>query len=55
MNCDSTSIESGPTRFEQAYNAGQTTQAQAGRVVAVENRGRRKIGYTGTFVSFERA
>jgi hypothetical protein len=48
-------VESAPTRFEQAYNAGQTTQVPAGRVVAVKKRVRRKIGYKGAFVSFERA
>ncbi len=48
-------VESAPTRFEQAYNSGQTTQVPAGRVVAVRKRVRRKIGYNGTFVSFERA
>jgi len=48
-------VESAPTRFEQAYNSGQTTQVPAGRVVAVRKRVRRKIGYKGTFVSFERA
>ena len=48
-------VESAPTRFEQAYNSGQTTQVPAGRVIAVRTRVRRKIGYNGTFVSFEHA
>lgn len=48
-------VESGPTRFEQAYNAGKTTQLPAGRVIAVGKRVRRKIGYKGIFMSFERA
>jgi hypothetical protein len=48
-------VETTPTRFEQAYNSGQTTQVPSGRVVAVNKRVRRKIGYNGTFVSFERA
>ncbi|MHC1728701.1 MAG: DUF6088 family protein [Syntrophobacteraceae bacterium] len=48
-------IESVPTRFEQAYSSGLTTQVPAGRVVGVRKRVRRKIGYKGTFVSFERA
>jgi Transcriptional regulator, AbiEi antitoxin len=47
-------IESGPTRLEKAYNAGQTTQVPAGRVIAVKKRVRRKIGYDGAFLSFER-
>jgi len=48
-------VESGPTRFEQDYNAGKTTQVPAGRVIAVRKRVRRKIGYKGIFMSFERA
>jgi hypothetical protein len=48
-------IKSGPTRLEKAYNAGQTAQVPAGRVIAVEKRVRRKIGYNGTFLSFERS
>ena len=48
-------VESAPTRFEQAYNAGKTTQVPAGRVIAVRKRVRRKIGYKGIFMSFERA
>jgi Family of unknown function (DUF6088) len=48
-------IETEPTRLERAYNAGQTTQVPAGRVVAVRKRVRRKIGYNGVTLSFERA
>jgi hypothetical protein len=48
-------VETGPTRLEQAYNAGRTTQVPSGRVVAVNKRVRRKIGYDGIFVGFERA
>jgi hypothetical protein len=48
-------IETAPTRLEQAYNAGRTTQVPAGRVIAVKKRVRRRIGYNGTFLSFERA
>jgi hypothetical protein len=44
-----------PTRLEQAYNAGQTTQVPTGRVVGVTGRVRRRIGYNGVFLSFERA
>lgn len=43
-----------PTKFEKAYSAGETTQVPAGRVIAVRKRVRRKIGYNGTYVSFER-
>ncbi len=48
-------VKSGPTRFEQAYRAGETTQVPAGRVIIVKKWVRRKIGHNGTFVSFERA
>lgn len=48
-------IETIPTRMEQAYNAGKTTQVPAGRVIAVCKRVRRQIGYGGVFMSFERA
>jgi hypothetical protein len=47
-------IETAPTRLEQAYNAGRTTQVPSGRVVAVNKRVRRKIGYDGIYVGFER-
>lgn len=48
-------IETEPTRLERAYSAGHTTQVPAGRVVAVRKRVRRKIGYNGVTLSFERA
>jgi hypothetical protein len=48
-------VETAPTRLEQAYNSGRTTQVPSGRVVAVRKRVRRKIGYDGIFVGFERA
>jgi hypothetical protein len=48
-------IETAPTRLEQAYNEGRTTQVPAGRVIAVRKRVRRRIGYGGNVMSFERA
>lgn len=48
-------IETAPSRMEQDYNAGRTTQVPTGRVVAVRSRVRRKIGYNGIALSFERA
>lgn len=48
-------IATAPTRLEQDYSAGRTTQVPAGRSLAVQKRVRRKIGYNGTFLSFERA
>ncbi|MGE3280095.1 MAG: DUF6088 family protein [Alphaproteobacteria bacterium] len=48
-------VETVPTRLERAYNAGETTQVPTGRVVGVTRRVRRKIGYNGVNLSFERA
>ncbi len=48
-------IETVPTRLERAYNAGETTQVPTGRVVGVRRRVRRKVGYGGINLSFERA
>ena len=48
-------VETVPTRLERAYNAGETTQVPTGRVVGVTRRVRRKIGYNGVTLSFERA
>jgi hypothetical protein len=48
-------IETVPTRLEQAYNSGATTQVPTGRVVGVRRRVRRKIGYGDVNLSFERA
>jgi hypothetical protein len=48
-------IETVPTRMERAYNDGETTQVPTGRVVGVTRRVRRKVGYGGVNLSFERA
>ena len=48
-------VETLPSRIEQAYNAGRTTQVPTGRVVGVNRRVRRKIGYGDINLSFERA
>jgi hypothetical protein len=48
-------IETLPSRSMQDYNAGRTTQVPTGRVVGVRRRVRRKIGYNGISLSFERA
>jgi hypothetical protein len=47
-------IQTGQTTLELSYNEGGTTQVPSGRVVAVSKRIRRKIGYDGNYVSFER-
>lgn len=45
-----------PTRFELAYNSGQSDQVPTGRVVAIRGkRIRRQIGYDGFVLMFERA
>ncbi len=48
-------VEMTQTRLEEDYNAGRTTQVPTGRVVAVRGRVRRKLGYDGVSLSFERA
>ncbi len=48
-------IEAYPSRAVQDYNAGRTTQVPTGRVIAVRQRVRRKTGYGGISLSFERA
>src|SRR5271157_527204 len=49
-------VETAPTRFERAYNSGRSEQVPTGRVVAIRGRRvRRRIGYDGMFLSFERA
>jgi hypothetical protein len=48
-------VETLPSRSMQDYNAGRTTQVPTGRVVGVRQRVRRKIGYNGFTLSFERA
>jgi hypothetical protein len=48
-------IETVPSRLKQAYNAGRTTQVPTGWVVGVKRRVRRRIGYNGIYLSFERA
>ena len=48
-------VETVPSRLTEAYNAGRTTQVPTGRLVGVKRRVRRKIGYNGIYLSFERA
>jgi hypothetical protein len=48
-------VQTAPTRLEQAYGAGKTTQVPSGRRIAVDKRVRRKIGFNGAVMSFERA
>lgn len=48
-------IEIAKSRLEKDYDEGRTTQVPTGRVVAVDKRVRRKIGYADISLSFERA
>jgi hypothetical protein len=48
-------IEVFPSRSLLDYNAGRTTQIPTGRVVGVKRRVRRKVGYNGFIMRFERA
>lgn len=48
-------IEISPSRSLQDYNTGRTTQVPTRRVIGVRRRVRRKIGYNGIVLGFERA
>ena len=48
-------VEAKPTRMQRDYNAGRTTQVPTGRVIGVNKRIRRTIGYDGWTAKFERA
>ena len=49
-----TGIETFPSRSLRDHNAGRTTQVPTGRVVGVDRQIRRRIGYGGIVLSFER-
>ncbi|SRR5688572_26789755 len=48
-------VETRPTQLQRDYNNGRTTQVPTGRVIGVNKRVRRKIGYDGWTAQFERA
>ena len=48
-------VETAPSSFARAYNAGVTTQVPTGRVIVIKGRFARKIGYGGKYAVFERA
>ena len=48
-------VEIVPTRLEDAYNAGRSTQVPTGRVIGVRGRISRRIGYDGVVLGYERA
>ena len=47
-------VTTGPTKIERDYNEGRTTQVPSGRLIGVDRRVRRTLGYNGATVSFER-
>ena len=47
-------IKTSPSRLEEDYQAGRTTHVPTGRLIAITGRVRRKIGYNGMLVHFER-
>ena len=48
-------FKTAPTRLDEDYSAGRTTQVPTGRSIAVCGRIRRKLNYNGTPLRFERA
>lgn len=48
-------IPTAPTKMEMSYNEGRTTQVPTGRVIGVRKRVRRRIGFGGYSMRFERA
>jgi hypothetical protein len=47
-------VKTGPTKFDRAQSEGRTTQVPSGRLIGVNRRVRRKLGYGGATVSFQR-
>ena len=48
-------IQTTTSQFEKDYNAGKSAQVPTGRRIAVKGRISRKIGYDGTYISYEHA
>lgn len=48
-------VKTAPTKLERDYNAGRTTQVPGGQLIGVNRRVRRRLGYNGAYMSFERA
>ena len=46
-------IKTAPSSYEQAYNAGRSTQVPTGRVVGVKDRVSRRIGFNGRYIKYE--
>ena len=47
-------IRTRPSRIERDYVAGRTNQVPSGRMIGVDRRVRRKLGYNGALMRFER-
>ncbi len=47
-------VKVAPTSTEKAYNSGESTQVPTGRVIGVQGRVARKIGYNGRSIAFEK-
>lgn len=47
-------VKTVPSSAEQAYNSGRSPQVPTGRVIGVNKRVTRKIGYDGKYISFEK-
>jgi hypothetical protein len=47
-------VQTGPTKIERAYNEGRTAQVPSGQMIGVNRRVRRKLGYNGATMRFER-
>lgn len=46
-------VKTGPTKIDRAQSEGRTTQVPSGRLIGVNRRVRRKLGYGGATVKFE--
>jgi len=46
-------VEVVPTKFEQDYIGGQSTQIPTGRVIGIKGRVKRKISYNGKSIQYE--
>ncbi len=47
-------VKTGPTKIDEAQREGRTSQVPSGRLIGVNRRVRRKLGYGGATVSFQR-
>ena len=47
-------VKTGLSVYDKEYNSGKSTQVPTGRVIAVQSRITRKIGYNGVYIGYER-